>query len=120
MATVVNEIVLRKLVIQNFLRVEALTVDADGKNVIISGPNESGKTSAIDAIWLALGGKSARPLDAPIHKGAEKASVELDLGKYRVTRKWTAKGTSLVVETADGAVLPSPPERPDRPLPAFL
>jgi len=99
---------IRQLVIKNFLAVKALTIDAQGNHVNITGPNESGKTSTVDAIWLALGGKSARKLDQPIRDGEKNASVKLDLGKYVVERKWTEKATTLVVKTGEGHTVAKP------------
>ena len=83
-------------------------IDAQGNHVNITGPNESGKTSTVDAIWLALGGKSARKLDQPIKDGEKNASVKLDLGKYVVERKWTEKATTLVVKTGEGHTVSKP------------
>lgn len=105
-----ERVYLNRWEIENFLAVKALTVDARGNHVVLAGPNNIGKSSALDAIWLALGGvgKGTRPLEQPIHAGAEKAVVTVDLGKYKVTRKWTPAGTTLVVETAEGFAVKSP------------
>ena len=59
-------------------------------------------SSVLDAIWLALGGgKAAKETALPIRDGEKKASVRLDLGDLIVTRSWTAKGTTLKVESTD-------------------
>lgn len=93
---------LRRLEIESFLRVSALTVDADGKHIVISGKNGAGKTSAVDAIWAALGGRNGPDHTEPIQRGASKSSVRLDLGEFVVERHWSAKGSRLVVTPADG------------------
>ncbi len=99
---------LHRLQISNFLRVEALTIDAQGRHVTISGKNTSGKTSTVEAIFQALRGSSAKDTPEPIHSGASKASVFLDLGEYRVERRWTEKSTSLIVTAADGSRIAKP------------
>lgn len=99
---------LNRLEIQNFLRVEAKVIDADGQHVQISGPNASGKTTCVDAIWAALGGKGSRDIPEPIHHGADRATVKLDLGDYLVERVWTEKSSRLIVTAADGSKVTKP------------
>lgn len=94
----------------NFMRLEALTINADGRHVIISGPNGSGKTSSVDAIWAALGGMPARQLPEPVHRGSQRAAVHLDLGAYVVERTWTEDGSRLTVTAKDGAKIRRPQE----------
>ncbi len=103
--------------IRNFKRVVAAHIEMRGAVVTLCGANAAGKSSAIDAVWAALGGKGASP-DRPIRAGAREAEVTLDLGDLRVTRKWRAREepgpgheaytTSLVVENADGTRPRSP------------
>jgi recombinational DNA repair ATPase RecF len=98
-----------QLKVENFMRVAALTVDADGRSVTLSGKNTAGKSSVLDAIWAALGGKKGCP-DDPIHHGAKKAKITLTTAELVVTRTFTKKGTSLKVTGADGAVFTKPQE----------
>ena len=85
----------------NFKRLVAVDITPDGDIVVLSGANGSGKTSALDGIWAALGGKSACP-DKPIREGADKAEVRLVLDNGLVVeRTFTEKGTYLKV-TAEG------------------
>lgn len=105
---------------ENFKRLRAVHINPTGALVEISGDNGEGKSSTLDAIWAALGGKDACP-DKPIHSGSEaaimakeaKSEVRLILGqggepKLKVTRRfkpreggdWT---TDLIVETPEGA-----------------
>lgn len=92
---------------ENFKRLKAVEVAPDGTLQVIGGRNAQGKTSVLDAIWSALGGGKANP-EKPIRDGEERATVSLDLGDLKITRTWTAKGTTLKVENADGAAYKSP------------
>lgn len=104
--------------VENILRVEAVRVRPDGKVLELTGRNRQGKSSVIEAIWMALGGEKLIPPD-PIHDGAEVGRIVLDLGdaagtKYRVARKIVRadndKGfaTSLTIEGADGQRFTNP------------
>lgn len=94
---------------ENLKRLKAVQITPDGTLQIITGRNAAGKSSVLDAIWLALGGGPAsRGTVRPIRDGEDHASVTLDLGDLIVTRTWTADKTSLVVKTADGAKYSSP------------
>ncbi len=90
---------------ERFKRLSAVEITPEGNTVIISGKNGQGKSSVLDAIWLALGGGNATKDSAttvPIKEGEKDAVVRLDLGDMVVTRKWTASGSTLTVEGADG------------------
>jgi DNA repair exonuclease SbcCD ATPase subunit len=94
---------------ENVKRLRAVDITPDGTLQIVGGRNAQGKSSVLDAIWLALGGgKAAKDTTRPIRDGEERASVTVDLGDLKVTRSWTQKGTSLRVESADGAQYRSP------------
>jgi DNA repair exonuclease SbcCD ATPase subunit len=95
---------------ENVKRLKAVEITPKGDVVIIAGRNAQGKSSVLDAIWMALAGAAgAKETTRPIRDGEKSASVELDLGDLRVTRRWTeAGGTALIVESADGARYPSP------------
>jgi DNA repair exonuclease SbcCD ATPase subunit len=96
---------------ERFKRLSAVEITPAGNTVIISGKNGQGKSSVLDAIWLALGGGAAAKnseTSRPIKEGEKDAVVRLDLGDIIVTRKWTASGSNLVVEGADGRKYNSP------------
>ena len=94
---------------ENVKRLKAVEITPDGTVQVVTGRNGQGKSSVLDAIFLALGGGDAKKTVAmPIRDGETKASVRLDLGDLIVTRRWTESGTTLVVENADGSVLKSP------------
>ena len=94
---------------ENVKRLKAVQIEPDGSLQVIGGRNAQGKSSVLDAIWLALGGgKASKDTPLPIRDGEDKARVRLDMGDLVVTRTWTQKGTSLKVENGDGATFKSP------------
>jgi hypothetical protein len=98
-----------KLTAENIKKLKAVEITPKGNTVMISGRNNQGKSSVLDAIWLALGGGDAsKGITMPIRKGEETASVTLDLDDIKVIRNWTEKGSYLNVFTKDGAKYPSP------------
>lgn len=79
--------------------------------VMVSGENGAGKSSVLDSITMALGGKAFDPPEV-IRRGEKNATVEIDLGDksvdYTVKCRWTPSGRVLTVESKDGARYPSP------------
>lgn len=73
------------LEVENFKRLTAVSIKPDGSMVMITGKNRAGKTSILDSIWVGLGG-AAGIQSIPIRKGAEQATIKLDLGEIVVTR----------------------------------
>jgi len=99
---------LHKLQITDYKFITALTIDADGHHVSISGPNGSGKTSTVDAIYEALRGSSSKETPEPIRHGAKAAEIALDLGQVMVVRRITPSGSRLTVTAADGSDIKQP------------
>lgn len=98
-----------RLTAENVKRLKAVEISPDGTVQVITGRNAQGKTSVLDAIWLALGGGSAsRGTTRPIRDGEEQARVELDLGDLVVTRTWKGDKTALTVTSVEGAKFSSP------------
>lgn len=98
-----------KLTAENLKRLKAVEITPDGNTVVIAGRNAQGKSSVLDAIWMALAGAAgAKETVRPIRDGERHASVVVDLGDMVVTRQWTEKGTTLQVASRDGAHYPSP------------
>lgn len=98
-----------RLTAENVKRLRAVEITPDGTLQVITGRNAQGKTSVLDAIWLALGGgQASRETTVPIRDGEDHAQVSLDLGDLRVVRRWTGSGSTLTVTNADGAKYPSP------------
>lgn len=97
------------LTAENVKRLKAVHIEPDGTLQVISGRNAQGKSSVLDAIWLALGGGAAqRETAKPIRDGEETASVTLDLGDIKVERTWKGGKTALTVTSAEGAKFSSP------------
>lgn len=92
---------------ENVKRLTAVSIRPDGNLVEITGKNGQGKTSVLDAIWWALAGASNIQAK-PIRDGATEARIRIDLGDLIVTRKFTEKGSTIAVESADGGRLASP------------
>lgn len=94
---------------ENVKRLKLVELRFDPKNpvVFIRGNNGNGKTSLIDSVQYALGGKDAAPPEV-VRKGEEKAQVVVDLDDLVVKRHWTKGGTYLEVRSKAGAKMPSP------------
>ena len=95
-----------KLSVSNVLRLNAIeiTPDPDGNLIIIGGENEQGKTSVLDSIFWAMGGRKAKH-SQPLKRGAKKgfSTVELDNGIV-VTKTINSKGNiTLKVEGQEGS-----------------
>jgi ABC-type dipeptide/oligopeptide/nickel transport system ATPase component len=98
-----------KLQVENIKKLKVVSITPDGSIIQITGPNGSGKTSVLDAIYWALAGQKA--IDSqPIREGQESATITLDLGEFTVIRTFKAEGatTKLEVITEAGARFPSP------------
>lgn len=99
------------LLAENYKRIVAVEITPTGNVVELTGKNGNGKSSILDAIWVALGGLEAAPR-MPIRKGADEARIRIDLGDIVVVRTFSAKDggftSRLVVESKDGARFPSP------------
>jgi len=97
-----------KLQAENFKRLVAVEITPTGNMVEITGKNGNGKTSVLDAIWVALAGLEAAP-QKPIRTGKDEARVMLDLGDLVVTRIFReGKASTLRVENKEGAKFSSP------------
>lgn len=99
-----------ELSIRNVKRLEAFGIAPEtGEPIILTGDNGAGKSSVLDAIFLALTGKG---LNDPIRHGASKAVIKLALHgeetEYTVEKVITKKSCSLKITGKDGAVISSP------------
>ncbi len=95
------------LAAENFKRLRAIMIKPDGSTVIVGGKNGAGKSSALDAIRAALGGKKHCP-EEPVRRGAKKAQIVLESEELTVTRTFSKKGTALEVTAKDGTTFASP------------
>jgi AAA15 family ATPase/GTPase len=94
---------------ENFKRLKAVQISPTDDVVVISGKNENGKTSVIDAIWSALQYRAAsKSMPQPLRNGEKNGFITLDLGEYIVTRRFTENGSTLEVRTSDGNKVTGP------------
>ncbi len=97
-----------KLEFKNFKKLRAFEIEPKTNLVKIKGKNGAGKSTVIDAIWAAIGGKSASP-DQPITGGERQGKVTLDLGPIIVEKSWSTKsGESLTIKNRDGETIKKP------------
>lgn len=101
-----------RLEAENVKRLQAVSIVPQGDTVVIGGKNGQGKSSTLDSIAYALGGKRLIP-EKPINNGHDKAKISVDLDSgLTVTRTFTKNGGgSLFVSNADGARYQSPQKR---------
>jgi len=79
--------------IENIKRLSAVFITTDGDPVVqITGKNMAGKSSVLDAISMALGGKRLCPAE-PLRRGQNTGHIEVNLGDYIVTRRFWRKRT---------------------------
>ena len=104
-----------KLHAQDFLRLKVVDITPRGNVVRITGANSSGKSSCLNAIMAAIGGKRLAPAK-PVREGADEAIIEVDLGQYKVTQRFTngTKQPSVIVEAKDGSRFRSPQDLLDK------
>lgn len=91
---------------ENFKKLTAVEISPTGNIVEISGKNEAGKSSILDAIEAALKGRPGKK--GTIKKGADKSKIVLDMGDFTITRSFTEENQYLKIETKDGFERKSP------------
>ena len=97
-----------RLEVSNVKRLKAIEIKPDGNLVVIGGLNDQGKTSTLDSIAMAFGGKKYIP-SKPVRKGAKKAKIVAETEDLIITRTMTAEGGgTLKVGTKDGKLYQSP------------
>ena len=96
-----------KLTAANVKRLKTVEITPEGNIVEVRGKNGAGKSSVLDAIWYALGGKSASPAK-PIRDGELEASSMVEFDDLVVRRTWNASGSRLAVTKANGVPVSSP------------
>jgi hypothetical protein len=104
-----------RLTSTNVKRIKAvdITPDPSGNVVVVGGRNGQGKSSVLDSIMYALGGKDVI-CQEPVRRGEERAEVTCDLGDFIVTRSFTPDGGGqLTLQSKDGAHYNMPQTRLD-------
>lgn len=99
------------LEVENFKVLRAVQIEPAAHLVTVGGKNGQGKSSVLDAIWVALAGKAKSPAK-PIREGEEQCRIVLILGNGQepeliVTRTFNAKEggrftDTIKVESGDG------------------
>lgn len=104
-----NDTRIVELRVENVKKIKAVRIrPEDGAALIeITGRNGQGKTSILDAITYALGGKDAQPAK-PVRDGADCAAVVVETNEYVIERTWTGDKTVLNVRNKEGAKYGSP------------
>lgn len=104
-----------KLAASNVMRLKAVEIEPAGTVQVIAGKNGAGKSSVLNALFLALaGGTASREIAKPVRAGEEWAEVKVDIGDEKgvtliVTRTWDDHGkTTLTIKAPDGATYKSP------------
>ena len=93
---------------ENIKRLVAVEITPQGHLNIVGGKNAAGKSSVLDAIEMALGGKKSA-CDVPVRKGQETGYVVVELDDITVKRIFGSNGTThLSVTNKDNAAYPSP------------
>jgi hypothetical protein len=82
---------------ENFKRLRMVGFQPKGRVTMLTGKNDQGKSSVLDAVAYAFGGKKAAP-EMPMRRGAKTMEIVLNLGKLIVRRT----GTRLEVTPAKG------------------
>ena len=90
-----------RLECENFKILRAVEITTDGNIVTIGGDNGQGKSSVLDAIWVALKGRGVAP-PIPIRKGEEQCRIRVDLGELVISRTFTAKEGGINVSRLSG------------------
>ena len=97
-----------RLQASNVMNIDAIVVEANGKNVTLTGKNGAGKSAFLKAIEFALSGKALAATPEPVRHGQESGDILLDLGDIVVKRHFTNESSTVKIENKDGAVFKSP------------
>jgi len=91
-----------KLSVSNVKRISAVEITPDGAVIIVGGVNGAGKSSVLDAIQMAFGGKDTFP-EKPIRDGKKGAKIVCETEDLIVTRAVTPSGGTLTVSPKSDA-----------------
>lgn len=80
--------------VRDFKRIKDIKISPEGDRsiILIGGGNANGKSSLLDALTVAFGGKKQQPSD-PVRHGTEEASVEVELDGGELSIKRTIQPT---------------------------
>lgn len=95
---------IKSIIVDNIKRISHAEVTPGTHLFIVGGKNEQGKSTLLDSIEMAFGGKRVMPA-RPVREGSDSAEIIVDLDDgYRVRQRHTASGvvTTLTHTGADG------------------
>jgi DNA repair exonuclease SbcCD ATPase subunit len=93
---------------ENIKRLHVVEIHPDGSLVVVAGKNDAGKSSVLDSIAMALGGKALVP-ERPVREGEPEGRISVDLGELRIERVIRPDRTgTLRVLKKDGFAVASP------------
>lgn len=92
------------LEVENFKRIKAFKIEPGGNHVKIGGRNNQGKSTALDSVQAAFGGKKAWPKDA-VHHGADEARILLKTDKWIISVVGDNSTRKLKITDHDGSKL---------------
>lgn len=98
---------------KNVLRLDAVEITPNGNTVIIGGENAQGKSSVLDSILLAIGGRAAKHKQ-PLKNGKKSGAVVCETDDFIVTRSFSKLGSTLKVQGKDGKTFSSPQKMLDK------
>lgn len=104
-----------QLVVDRFKGAVAIDITPDRNVNIVSGRNGMGKTSILDAIYCAIGGKKLVP-QKPIHSGEQGAQIDVILigdetkEQLRVKRSFRADGKTEMEISEEGGFKAGTPQ----------
>ena len=90
-----------RIEVSNFKGVEYAVLPLEEHTTVIGGKNHQGKTSAIDALLVAIAGKRAFPVD-PIRDGEMQAEIIVTLDGATELLPWPCTVTRTITRTDDG------------------
>jgi len=90
-----------RLQAENVKRLKTVDITPEGATVVVGGNNAQGKSSVLDAIGMALGGKRLTPVKA-LRDGTQAGSIKVQLGEteaeLEVIKTLTERGESLTIK----------------------
>ena len=101
-----------QLILVNIRRIRMADITFPQSGVMqVTGPNESGKSTVLKAIAMALCGKAALP-ESVVTDGEKEGRIEISIGEgstplYTVELRFRGKGPILKVTAADGSAIAS-------------
>lgn len=103
--------IIRSFTVTNFKKIRNISVDMSGRTFLfLAGKNGAGKSSALDALTVALMGEKYSPPE-PIRRGEDSSTVEVQIDGYTITRTWTRgedgkTPSTLKITGPDGRINP--------------